>query len=88
MYPRVFQCGWNVMMTMMTGSGAFSEVKKATRKEDGLTVAIKCIPRQKLSQHEVCALGMLGIAGSSKLSVLYVFRHLCSLLLPRLRLSL
>ena len=57
------------MVTMITGSGAFSEVKKATRKEDGLTVAIKCIPRQKLSQHEVCANTRRARGGSSKLSV-------------------
>ena len=35
------------------GSGAFSVVKKAVRKSDGLVVAIKCITRSKLNHHEV-----------------------------------
>lgn len=35
------------------GSGAFSVVKKAVRKSDGLVVAIKCITRAKLSHSEV-----------------------------------
>jgi serine/threonine protein kinase len=35
------------------GSGAFSVVKKAVRRSDGLVVAIKCITRAKLSHSEM-----------------------------------